>query len=55
VLATRWTVRLGGSARVWAAVALQEDQREPLEDEADAGEPSRVRSGLMTVGGEYTF
>ncbi|WP_164018428.1 hypothetical protein [Pyxidicoccus trucidator] len=55
VLATRWTVRLGGSARVWAAVALQEDRREPLEGEADAGEPSRVRSGLMTVGGEYTF
>ncbi|MFP2907852.1 hypothetical protein ACLESD_22950 [Pyxidicoccus sp. 3LFB2] len=55
VLATRWTVRLGASARVWAAVALQEDRRAPLEGEADAGEPSRVRSGLMTVGGEYTF
>jgi|GEM_PF-2037372 hypothetical protein len=55
VLATRWTVRLGEAARVWAAVALQQDRREPLEGETDAGEPSPVRSWLMTLGGEYTF
>ncbi|MCY1021914.1 hypothetical protein [Pyxidicoccus sp. MSG2] len=51
VLATRWTVRLGEMARVWASVALQQDRLEAVE----GGEASRVRSGLFTVGGEYTF
>jgi hypothetical protein len=54
VLATRWTVRLGEPLRVWASVALQQDRLEAGEEEA-AGEPTRVRSGLLTVGGEYTF
>ena len=53
VLATRWTVRLGETARVWASVALQQDRLEEAAEEA--GEPSRVRSGLITLGGEYTF
>ncbi|HZI14043.1 MAG TPA: hypothetical protein VE153_26995 [Myxococcus sp.] len=55
VLATRWTLRLG-EARVWGAVALQQDH---LGDAAqvpeDGGQPSPVRSGLVTLGGEYTF
>lgn len=53
VLATRWTVRLGETARVWASVALQQDHLEEAAEEV--GEPSRVRSGLVTLGGEYTF
>jgi hypothetical protein len=51
VLATRWTVRLGEPVRVWASVALQQDRVE----DSEGGEPSRVRSGLFTLGGEYTF
>ncbi|MCP3168632.1 hypothetical protein [Myxococcus qinghaiensis] len=52
LLGTRWTVRLGAPLRVWASVALQEDHLEAV----DPGEtPSPVRSGLMTLGGEYTF
>lgn len=46
VLATRWTVRLGDPVRVWASVALQRDVPEDLPAEA---------SGLLTLGGEYTF
>ncbi|MBZ4417682.1 hypothetical protein [Myxococcus sp. RHSTA-1-4] len=55
VLATRWTVRLGEPVRVWASVALQVDHLEAAEDGTDAAEPSRVRSGLLSLGGEYTF
>ncbi|MFP2929538.1 hypothetical protein ACLESO_30935, partial [Pyxidicoccus sp. 3LG] len=51
VLATRWTVRLGEPARVWASVALQQDHLGGQE----GGGASRERSGLVTVGGEYTF
>ena len=51
VLATRWTVSLGEPVRVWASVALQQDRLEA----SDGGAPSRFRSGLFTVGGEYTF
>ncbi|RKH92231.1 hypothetical protein D7Y13_37605 [Corallococcus praedator] len=46
VLASRWTVRLGDPVRVWASVALQRDVPEDL--------PAEV-SGLLTLGGEYTF
>ncbi|RKH62430.1 hypothetical protein [Corallococcus llansteffanensis] len=46
VLATRWTVRLGDPVRLWASVALQRDVPEDLPGEA---------SGLLTLGGEYTF
>jgi hypothetical protein len=55
VLATRWTVRLGEPVRVWASVALQQDHLPATEDGTGATEPSRVRSGLFTFGGEYTF
>ncbi|MCP3145172.1 hypothetical protein [Pyxidicoccus xibeiensis] len=54
VLATRWTVRLGAPVRVWASVAVQQDHLGG-QDGSEAEEPSRVRSGLVTVGGEYTF
>ncbi|RYZ37472.1 MAG: hypothetical protein EOO71_27785 [Myxococcaceae bacterium] len=46
VLASRWTVRLGDPVRVWASVALQRDVPVDL--------PAEV-SGLLTLGGEYTF
>ncbi|RKG72212.1 hypothetical protein [Corallococcus terminator] len=46
VLASRWTVRLGDPVRLWASVALQRDVPEDL--------PAEV-SGLLTLGGEYTF
>ncbi|GMU03703.1 hypothetical protein KH5H1_78260 [Corallococcus caeni] len=46
VLATRWTVRLGDAVRLWASVALQRDV--PQDTPAEA-------SGLLTLGGEYTF
>jgi hypothetical protein len=52
VLATRWTLRLG-EARVWAAVALQQDHLGEAPE--DPEEASPVRSGLVTLGGEYTF
>ncbi|NTX16186.1 hypothetical protein HUA76_35995 [Myxococcus sp. CA056] len=52
LLATRWTVRLGTPLRVWASVALQQDH---LEAAADPETPSPVHSGLVTLGGEYTF
>jgi hypothetical protein len=55
VLATRWTVRLGETARVWASVALQQDRLEAVEGGDASAAPSRTRSGLFTVGGEYTF
>lgn len=52
LLGTRWTVKLGAPLRVWASVALQEDHLEAV----DPGEtPSKARSGLVTLGGEYTF
>jgi hypothetical protein len=46
VLATRWTVRLGEPVRMWASLALQSDVPE---------DAPVARSGLLTVGGEYTF
>jgi hypothetical protein len=46
ILATRWTVRLGDDVRLWASAALQ---RDVLEDA-----PAQA-SGLLTLGGEYTF
>lgn len=46
VVATRWMVRLGDAVRVWASVALQRDAPEDLPAED---------SGLLTLGGEYTF
>ncbi|RKG83586.1 hypothetical protein D7W82_24855 [Corallococcus sp. CA049B] len=46
VVATRWTVRLGDAVRLWACVALQRDVPEDLPAET---------SGLLTLGGEYTF
>jgi hypothetical protein len=46
VVATRWTVRLGEPVRLWASVALQRDA--PLD-------APREDSGLLTLGGEYTF
>ncbi|QSQ24997.1 hypothetical protein JY651_08720 [Pyxidicoccus parkwayensis] len=55
VLATRWTVRLGEPVRVWASVALQQDRLEAAESTDTPGEATRSRSGLFTVGGEYTF
>lgn len=55
VLATRWTVRLGAPLRVWASVALQQDQLEAGALEDGGEPPSPVRSGLVTLGGEYTF
>ncbi|MCP3098610.1 hypothetical protein LZ198_06940 [Myxococcus sp. K15C18031901] len=55
LVSTRWTVRLGAPLRVWAAVALQQDVREESSGE-DAGDtPPRNRSGMVTLGGEYTF
>ncbi|RKG57455.1 hypothetical protein D7X30_18215 [Corallococcus sp. AB011P] len=46
VVATRWTVRPGDAVRLWASVALQRDVPEDLPPET---------SGLLTLGGEYTF
>ncbi len=46
VLATRWTVRLGEPVRLWGSLALQADVLE--------GSPA-VRTGLFSLGGEYTF
>ncbi|NOK19248.1 hypothetical protein [Corallococcus carmarthensis] len=46
VVATRWTVRLGDAVRLWASVALQRDVPQDT--------PAEV-SGLLTLGGEYTF
>lgn len=46
VVATRWTVRLGEAVRMWASVALQRDV--PEDGPAES-------SGLLTLGGEYTF
>jgi hypothetical protein len=46
VVGTRWTWKPAKAFRLWAALALQSDRPE--------GEPP-VRSGLLTVGTEYTF
>jgi hypothetical protein len=46
VLATRWTFRLAEPFRLWASVALQADVPE---------DGSSLRSGLATLGMEYTF
>ena len=46
VVGTRWTWRVARPLRLWVALALQSDHV--------AGEPS-VRSGLGTLGSEYTF
>jgi hypothetical protein len=46
VLATRWTLRLAESFRLWAAVALQADVPE---------DGSSLKTGLATLGTEYTF
>jgi hypothetical protein len=46
VLATRWTFRLAEPVRLWASAALQADVPE---------EGSSLRTGLATLGVEYTF
>ncbi len=46
VLATRWTVRLGEPVRLWGSLALQSDVPE---------DAPVARTGLFTLGGEYTF
>ncbi len=54
VLTTRWTVRLGEPVRLWGSLALQSDVLEDGPDEG-AGEGTTVRTGLFSLGGEYTF
>lgn len=53
VLATRWTVRVGEPVRVWGSLALQSDVLEG--DSGAGGKGATVRTGLFSLGGEYTF
>ena len=53
VLSTRWTVRVCEPVRVWGSLALQSDVLEG--ESGTGGKGATVRTGLFSLGGEYTF